>query len=141
MKMKDIKDLISYFEKTSLTKMEVKYEDIELKLEKGISSINESKVINTQFIDKLENIDSNVEQTIGTELKSPLVGIYYDKPKPTEAPFVKLGDKVEKGQILCIVEAMKIMHDIKSPVSGIVKSIRCQNEATVEYDEVLFVID
>ncbi len=135
MQIDKIKEIIDYFEKTSLSKMELKYEDLELNLEKVI---NGSPVTTCQEVEKTSL--PLVEET-GNLVKSPLVGIFYEKPSPEDEPFVRVGDTVKKGQVLCIVEAMKIMNEIKSPFNGKVKEIKCPNEATVEYDQVMFVIE
>ncbi|MDM8212743.1 acetyl-CoA carboxylase biotin carboxyl carrier protein [Enterococcus hirae] len=76
-----------------------------------------------------------------TELHSPLVGVAYLRPEPEAPQFKEVGDSVEKGDILCIIEAMKVMNEIPCPVSGILKEINIENEAVVEYDQLLFRIE
>jgi acetyl-CoA carboxylase biotin carboxyl carrier protein len=73
-------------------------------------------------------------------VKSPIVGTYYEAPSPGSPPFVKVGDTVEAGQILCIIEAMKLMNEIESDVSGIVAKILVKNGQPVEYGQPLFAI-
>jgi acetyl-CoA carboxylase biotin carboxyl carrier protein len=73
-------------------------------------------------------------------IKSPIVGTYYESPKPGSAPFVRDGDKVTKGMVVCIVEAMKIMNEIESEVDGTVVKRCVKNEQPVEYGQVLFYI-
>ena len=86
-------------------------------------------------------------QAIGTEtftgnvVKSPLVGTYYAASSPDSAPFVKVGDKVSKGQVLGIVEAMKLMNEIESEFDGTVKEILVENEQMVEFGQPMFVIE
>lgn len=75
------------------------------------------------------------------EVKSPMVGTYYNAPEPGAKPFVSVGDRVQKGQTLCIIEAMKIMNEIESEFAGIVKDILAQDAQPVEYGQVLFRID
>ncbi|MBF0427161.1 MAG: acetyl-CoA carboxylase biotin carboxyl carrier protein [Magnetococcales bacterium] len=72
---------------------------------------------------------------------SPMVGTFYDAPAPDAAPFVKVGDRVEKGGILCIIEAMKLMNEVESEVSGRVIEIIKGNASPVEYGEELFLIE
>lgn len=72
------------------------------------------------------------------EVKSPFVGTFYLSSAPGKPPFVKVGDKVKKGQVLCIVEAMKIMNQIESDAQGEIVEICCENENLVEYNQVLF---
>ena len=77
----------------------------------------------------------------GYKVIAPMVGTFYSAPTPGSAPFVQTGDRVNAGDALCIVEAMKMMNQIESEVSGTVKSIRAQNGDPVEYGQVLIVID
>jgi acetyl-CoA carboxylase biotin carboxyl carrier protein len=72
------------------------------------------------------------------EVKSPLVGVYYASPAPDAEPFVKVGDKVKKGDVLCIVEAMKLMNEITSTHDGEIVDICIPNGAVVEYGQTLF---
>jgi acetyl-CoA carboxylase biotin carboxyl carrier protein len=74
------------------------------------------------------------------EIRAPIVGTFYRAPAPDAPPYVKEGDRVEKGQVLCIIEAMKLMNEIESEVSGIVKKILVQNGEPVEYGQPLFLI-
>lgn len=76
----------------------------------------------------------------GDTVKSPIVGTYYEAPSPDEPPFIKEGDKVSKGQTLCIVEAMKIMNEIEAEFSGTVQKILVNDAQPVEYDQPLFII-
>lgn len=76
----------------------------------------------------------------GEEVKSPLVGTFYSAPSPDDAPYVKVGDTVKKGQTLGIVEAMKLMNEIESEYDGVVQAILVENEEIVEYGQPLFVI-
>ena len=73
-------------------------------------------------------------------VKSPIVGTYYDSPKPGDPPFVKVGDTVEPGQVLCIIESMKLMNEIESEIAGTVVAKLMENGRAVEYGEALFAI-
>jgi len=73
-------------------------------------------------------------------VKSPIVGTYYDSPKPGDPPFVKVGDAVEPGQVLCIIESMKLMNEIESEIAGTVVAKLMENGRAVEYGEALFAI-
>ncbi|TBH21893.1 acetyl-CoA carboxylase biotin carboxyl carrier protein [Thermus thermamylovorans] len=74
------------------------------------------------------------------EVRAPIVGTFYRAPAPDAPPYVKEGDRVERGQVLCIIEAMKLMNEIESEVSGIVRKILVQNGEPVEYGQSLFLI-
>ena len=73
-------------------------------------------------------------------IKAPIVGTYYSAPSPEADPFISVGDRVNKGDVLCIIEAMKLMNEIEAEVSGTVKEILINNSEPVEYDQPLFVI-
>lgn len=77
----------------------------------------------------------------GYVVTAPMVGTFYSAASPGSAPFVQVGDRVNQGDTLCIVEAMKMMNQIEAEVSGTIKSIRVQNGEPVEYGQVLFIID
>lgn len=80
------------------------------------------------------------EEVSGDIVTSPIVGTFYRSPSPDDDPFVGIGDSVEKGETLCIVEAMKIMNEIESEYSGEIKKILVENEEPVEYDQPLFIV-
>ena len=77
----------------------------------------------------------------GTQVKSPLVGTFYSSPSPDEPPFVLVGQEVKEGDTLCIIEAMKVMNEIKAPCSGKVVRIMAQPGDMVEYNQVLCIIE
>ena len=77
----------------------------------------------------------------GFEVIAPMVGTFYAAASPGAAPFVQVGDRVQEGDTLCIIEAMKMMNQIEADVAGVIKSIRVQNGEPVEYGQTLFVID
>ena len=77
----------------------------------------------------------------GYEVTAPMVGTFYNATSPGAAPFVQVGDHVNEGDTLCIIEAMKMMNQIEAEVSGTIKSVRVQNGDPVEYGQALFVVD
>jgi acetyl-CoA carboxylase biotin carboxyl carrier protein len=77
----------------------------------------------------------------GYEVTAPMVGTYYSAPSPGASSYIQVGDRVNEGDTLCIIEAMKMMNQIEADVSGVVKSIRVQNGEPVEYGQTLVVID
>ena len=88
-----------------------------------------------------ENTRQVQEETLdGNVVKSPLVGTFYNAPSPDAEPYVKVGHTVKKGQVLAIVEAMKLMNEIESEFDGTVEKILVSNEEVVEYGQPLFVI-
>jgi acetyl-CoA carboxylase biotin carboxyl carrier protein len=81
------------------------------------------------------------EDSDGFEVNAPMVGTFYSSSSPGAAAFVQVGDQVNEGDTLCIIEAMKMMNQIDAEVSGVIKSVRVQNGDPVEYGQTLFVID
>jgi acetyl-CoA carboxylase biotin carboxyl carrier protein len=77
----------------------------------------------------------------GFQVEAPMVGTFYGSSSPGSAPYVQVGDRVNEGDTLCIIEAMKMMNQIEADVGGVIKSIRLQDGEPVEYGQTLFVID
>ena len=108
------------------------------------SEINpESEKSATETIDAdsnqaIEIISPGIDQAI--TIKAPLVGTYYGSPKPDSPPFIKVGDIIKKGQVICIIEAMKIFNEIESELSGKVIKILIQDATPVEYDQDLIIV-
>ena len=75
------------------------------------------------------------------EFKSPLVGTFYRTPRPDAEPFVNVGDEVSPDKVICIIEAMKVMNEIKAEMNGIVREVLAKNSQAVEYGELLFLIE
>lgn len=86
------------------------------------------------------SVEESAPETAGNVVKSPLVGTFYAAPAEDAEPFVKVGDSVKEGQVLAIVEAMKLMNEIESDYSGTVKEILVENGQAVEFGQPLFVI-
>lgn len=139
MDLKQIQSMIKYFEKSNLTEMDFEFEDVKLRLSKN-------GPLQTKDLPKAEIFTPEVEsptleKVSCIEVKSPLVGTFYEGNSPTSKPFVQVGDFVKTGQTLCIIEAMKIMNEITSPVDGTIKSIHVKNASPVGYDQLLMVIE
>lgn len=104
----------------------------------------ENNIINTNYTLEYELVKEDVVEFAGEnlkEVKAPLIGTFYESPDPDSPSFVSVGDHVEKGDTLCIVEAMKLMNEIKSEFTGKVVEIKATNESIVEYGQTLFVIE
>ncbi|MCM2316883.1 MAG: acetyl-CoA carboxylase biotin carboxyl carrier protein [Thermoanaerobaculia bacterium] len=84
--------------------------------------------------------EADVEEAGLHIVTSPIVGTFYRAPNPESAPFVNVGDRVSKGQVICIVEAMKLMNEIESDIEGVVAKVFPQNGQPVEYGEKLFAV-
>lgn len=84
---------------------------------------------------------AEAERVRWLEVKSPMVGTFYVSPEPGGKPYVTVGDRIRRGQVLCIIEAMKIMNELESEVDGVVREISAQDAHPVEYGQVLFRVD
>lgn len=146
MEIEFIKQLMAEFENSQVFKMKVQIDDLKLELEKeATNSVAYNGNIPTQQIaeKKVEQQENAAEkeQNKGTEVVSPLVGTFYPASSPTSKPYVQVGNQVKQGQVLCIIEAMKVMNEIKAPIDGTVTSICVKNEEPVEFGTVLMVIE
>lgn len=107
----------------------------------GIGGDCGSKCGGSTSAGKDENEKPESPESSWIEVKAPLVGVFYAAPSPEAPPFVQVGDRVEQGQVLCLVEAMKMMNQLKSPVSGIVRGIGGVDGELAEYGQVLFEVE
>ena len=137
MKLDFIKQIMSEFDQSNVTKMKVEIDDLKIELEKESEKV--------EYVKPVEKIEVNKQiekpQVTGTPVKSPIVGVFYTANSPESAPYVTVGKTVKKGDIVCIIEAMKVMNEIKAPCDGTVTSILVENEELVEYDQALMVIE
>ncbi len=88
-----------------------------------------------------DETDEALENLGLSEITSPIVGTFYSAPSPEADPYTKVGEHIEAGQVVCIVEAMKLMNEIQSEISGTVEKILVENEQPVEFGQVLFLIN
>lgn len=137
MEMRMLRRIIKEFENSSLTKLEITEKDLNIKLEKDIcKNKDEVRVIESYNQPIIEETKEDYYV-----LESPLVGTYYEASSPDAAPFVKLNQRVEKGEVLFIIEAMKVMNEIKSPISGIIKKIHLLDGQSVEFAQRIMEIE
>lgn len=133
MNKNEIIEIVELFSKSNINKLDIKKGEFSIKIEKNIPKNNIEMIKDTQT--------EEIVEEKGYEIKSPLVGIYYGAPSPESDAFVQVGSRIEKGDTICIVEAMKTINEINSTVSGTVKKIYFKNEELVEYDDVLMEIE
>ena len=144
MDIRKIKTLIEMLEESNLNEIEVSQGDESVRISKGKDPVDyiEKNQINTS-ISSQEEASINENETskfVGNQVKAPLVGTFYRKPSPDSDPFVRVGDIVKKGQVLCIIEAMKMMNEIKSEFDGEVSSIEIEDGQPVEFGQTIIVI-
>lgn len=138
MKIPDLDELINKFQDAGLTHLEIRNgdEEVILKKELPVEISTPSSNTSSQSVASQESTSTNKNITID----APFVGTFYTSPSPQEEPFVKVGDQVKKGQVVGIIEAMKMMTEVKADTSGTVTDILVANENPVEYGEALIAI-
>lgn len=139
MELDDLKGLIELLKETDITELQIEKNGVKIKIkrEKLLSSIELSKPLVAQERPVVETEETQRLITV----TSPIVGTFYRASSPEAEPFVEVGTKVKKGQVLCIIEAMKLMNEIESEVEGVVVRIIVENGQSVEYGEPLFLIE
>ncbi len=132
-----LREIIGIFEESKVAKMELSTEDFKLKLSKYPDAAPPPPPAPTPTeIPKPESATKQKENV--HYIKAPMVGTFYRAPAPGAEPFVKEGDRVRKGDVVCIIEAMKIMNEIKSDVDGVIEEVLVENAHPVEYGQPLF---
>ena len=149
--MEDTKlyELIDRFEGSSLTLLHLEEGDLKIRLERALTpgalpastGSAVSSACGSPSAGSAVSSACSPASAAPAQVKAPLVGVFYAAPKPEEPPFVQVGQEVRKGQVLCLVEAMKMMNELTSPVDGIVRAIHGRNGELVEFDQVLFEIE
>lgn len=136
-----VRELLKSLENTSVEELEVEAEGLKIK----VKFKREGGTVSLPPQPSLVSEPPPVEEVQPEEnyyvVESPMVGTFYRTPAPGAEPFVKEGDYVEKGQTLCIIEALKVMNEIESEVSGIVRKILVENGQPVEFGQPLFYIE
>ncbi len=142
MELEDLKNLIELLKETDITELQLEKDGtkVKIKREKLLSSLEMSALKSTSLHEKLVAETEEETQRLVT-ITSPIVGTFYRSISPEAAPFVEVGLKVNKGQVLCIVEAMKLMNEIESDADGVVVKVLVENGQPVEYGEPLFLIE
>ena len=143
MDIRKIKKLIHMLEQSDLNEIEVSQGEELVRISKGNSNVISTNISNTdqsQASTNQDPIESNTEVK-GNIIKSPIVGTFYRKPSPEKPPFVNIGDTVSEGDVVCIVEAMKMMNEIKSEYSGKIISILPSDGQPIEFDQTLIIIE
>ncbi|MFH1678675.1 MAG: acetyl-CoA carboxylase biotin carboxyl carrier protein [Candidatus Omnitrophota bacterium] len=147
MNLKEIKEMINLMNENNLMELEVEKDGMRIRLKKtganqgGTTPIIIEKEPNQKIPPGFppELIPFNMVRTI--EIKTPMVGTFYQSPSPETAPYVEIGQVIEPGQVICIIEAMKLMNEIKAEIKGKITEILVENAEPVEFGQPLFLID
>ncbi len=146
-----VKRLIKIVEKSEITEFSISEGDVKIKISKNngqTAQVVTNLPVQAPAVQPVQTAETKNEvqkEEVAAkeslhEVRSPIVGTFYRAPAPDADPYVKVGDHVSPGTVLCIVEAMKLMNEIESDVSGTIEEILVENATPVEYNQPLFVI-
>ena len=148
MEIKDLEKLVTILEDSAVSEFEYEKDGATVRISRAMATGSASVVAATPVVVQpataapvatSDGAAAVVDESL-VRVESPIVGTFYRRPNPESDPFVKTGERVSKGETLCIVEAMKLMNEIESPVAGVVEKIFLEDSNVVEYGEVLFLI-
>ena len=158
MKTSEIRDLIDFISKTGLNEVDIETSELKLHVKREpdqkimksstpmvtsmVPQVTSSQTVASQVplaTDNKKEAAASGKHTV--EIKSPMIGTFYRSPNPDSPPFVSVGDKISKGQTVCIIEAMKLFNEIEAEISGTIVRAPLENATPVEYDQVLFEVE
>ena len=136
--VEDIKEILKAFDGSKATKIELKNEKGEPVAVDVIKAepVYEETAVKTEVV----SMPESVTKAEGTPVTSPMVGVFYAAPAPDKEPYVSVGSKVNKGDVLCLIEAMKLMNEVTAEKSGEIVEVCVENGQVVEYGQPLFMI-
>ena len=160
MDIKEIQNLIKFVQKSGVEEVKIERDDFKITIKtKSVApqhiivedvptpvSIPASQPI-TQAVQAVQEVTQETTQSVNLEndnqviVKSPIIGTFYRKPSPDKPSFVEVGQSVSKGDVLCVIEAMKLFNEIESDFSGKIVKILVDDQSPVEFDQPLFIID
>ena len=155
MRTSKIKSLIKLVEESGVDELEISFWGSKVRIRKKISSNGNNNGHNPQVVtaapDRVIEVVSDKKITTKTEsapqekpdyleIKTPMVGTFYSAPSPDSKPYVQVGDRVTRGQVVCIIEAMKIMNEIESEYDGVIAEVLVQNAQPVQFGQPLFLL-
>jgi acetyl-CoA carboxylase biotin carboxyl carrier protein len=146
MDIRKIKKLIEMLQESDLMEIEVKEGEESVRIMRGgqsLSGANQTLVSSGSNNISLDSTPATLKapEESGSSIKSPIVGTFYRKPAPDKPSFVEIGDRVEAGDVVCIIEAMKMMNEIKSEFTGTVAAIKVEDGEPVEFDQQLIIVE
>ena len=156
MDIRKVKKLIEMLEESQLNEIEIKEGEESVKLVKAISVPVQEQIVTSNVVapaplptatkdtiseESVSGQPKDIEKISGKTVDSPMVGTFYAAPNPGAKDFVSVGDKISEGDVLCIIEAMKMMNEVKADSSGTIKQVLIENAEPVEFGQPLFVIE
>ena len=150
MNIKEIKEVINLMNENGLTEIELEKDGLKIRIKKGLGGDTGDAVVekivrgaasapSPQQVQADEPVSPPKSKNL--EIKSPMVGTFYKAPSPDSPPFIKVGDIVGVGEVVCVIEAMKLMNEIKSEVKGKVVAVLVENADPVEFGQTLFLVE
>ena len=156
MDIRKVKKLIEMLEESQLNEIEIKEGEESVKLVKATTVPIQEQIVTSNIaatapqpvaMNEVTSVESDTKESTdpetisGKTIDSPMVGTFYAAPNPGAKDFVSVGDKISEGDVLCIIEAMKMMNEVKADSSGIIKQVLIENAEPVEFGQPLFVIE
>jgi acetyl-CoA carboxylase biotin carboxyl carrier protein len=148
MNIKEIKEMLNLMNENSLVELEIEKDGTRIRLKKatapsenysGPIMIERSKTVLSEVSQAGPSVKEKASNTL--EIKAPMVGTFYRSPSPEAPPYVEVGQIIEAGQVVCIIEAMKLMNEIKSEVKGKLVEILVENTEPVEFGQSMLIIE
>lgn len=148
MNIKEIKEMINLMNENGLMELEIEKDGMKIRLKKTLSAqdasggpviIEKERIQEARPVEVIQAQDKPVTKTV--EIKAPMVGTFYRAPSPEAPPYVEIGQNIEPGQVICIIEAMKLMNEIKSEIKGKIVEILVENAEPVEFGQTMFLIE
>ena len=150
MDIRKVKKLIELLEESDVAEIEIHEGEESVRISRQAAAVSVAAApaavnipapVPAPVTDNATETGNKVEEVSGHAIKSPMVGTYYAAASPTAGPFVSVGQKVNVGDTLCIIEAMKMMNQIEADKAGTIKTIMMENGQPVEFDQTLFIIE
>jgi len=144
MNLKEIREILNLMNENDLSEIEIERDGVRIKLKKssaGIVDMGPAYPSGQNLVPSVESPSAAAPVNGRLDIKSPMVGTFYRSPSPDAPSYTDIGQMVEVGQVVCIVEAMKLMNEIKSEVRGKVVEIKSTNAQPVEYGQTLFIVE
>ncbi|MBT3664275.1 acetyl-CoA carboxylase biotin carboxyl carrier protein [bacterium] len=144
-----VKEVINILENSNVNEIEITFWGRKIRVVKNASSIlsnsvsatPETIIQNDKISNNMRHEDDTEKIDSGEKILSPMPGVFYSSQAPEKPPFVSEGDKVKVGQVLCIIESMKIMNEIESEFEGTIKKVLVSNSDPVEFNQPLFIVE
>ena len=144
-----VKEVINILENSNVNEIEITFWGRKIRVVKNapsilsnsVSATPETIIQNDKISNNMRHEDDTEKIDSGEKILSPMPGVFYSSQTPEKPPFVSEGDKVKVGQVLCIIESMKIMNEIESELAGTIKKVLVSNSDPVEFNQPLFIIE